>query len=1426
MKIFGAKRDEVRGKWRKLHNTDLHALYSSRNIIRNIKSRRLKWEGIVASMGESRNAYSVSWEAGGKRPLGRPRRRWEDNIKMDLREVGYDREWINFAQDMDQWRAYVRAAMNLRVPSLKANKMHEKTIPDILFFEFQCSQFCRHQSQDTACRLPTEHCETSHNPVLSLDLINTEDFIISHNSGVTKFCQNIPEGYDGMNYDCAICGMSFLEFARLKSHYHVHKCHKEFNGDVSGKCFSRSGDFEKHSRFHSSEKLFSCDVCGKCFSRSNDLKRHSSVHTSERPFSCDVCGKSFSRSWDFENHSRVHSGEKPFRCDVCGKCFSRSHYLKRHSRVHTSERPFSCEVCGKCFSKSIVLKRHSLVHTNESSFSCDLCGKSFSRLGNLERHLLVHTNERPFRCDVCGRCFSKCDDLKRHSLVHTNESSFSCDVCGKSFSSLGNLKRHSHVHSGAKPFCFTLNAPHIALEERNEIYTRHLPATRRQDCGEPIAQYGPVQTLLCNTGNYVKGENRPQNDYIRDLFFFPGLSSSLIRERVLEVVMDEIKLEPGTDPIGIQTGGIVDIEEKKPLSEEGNLLDLDVTKIKTECLDQGYDVKSEMTFEETAVPIVFPVLKSEAEEGNLLDLDVTKIKTECIDHRYDMKSEIVFEESAVPINFPMLKSEAEEEFCELDQVKEVKLQVSAEENEVSTERLSRSMWTSVPRKKSILSRLRTSHNLRGIAQVSHSSAVGKFCENIPEEDDGKKYDCDICGMSFVDFARLKGHYQVHKCNKEFNCDVRGKCSSKSGDLEKYSRAHCCEACGKCYSNSNDLKRHSRVHTNERPFSCDFCGKSFSRLAHLKRHSGVHTNDRPFSCDVCGTRFSRLHDLKRHSPVHTGEKPFCCDVCGKSFLRLAHLKRHSDVHTNERPFSCDVCGTRFSRLHDLKRHSPVHTGEKPFSCDVCGKCFSNPDYLQKHSRVHTSEKPFSSTLNAPHIALKERNEIYTRHLPATRREQHAESIADYGHIQTLLTLCNTGNYLKAVNRPPNDYILVMDVIKMEPGSDPMCIQTSGIADIEEKKPLSEELNLLDLNVNKIKTECIDHRYDVKSEMTFEETAIPIVFPVLKSEPEEGFCELDQVKEVKLEVTAEENEVSTESLAVSHNSGAAKFCENIPEEYDGKKHDCDICGMSFLDSARFKRHYVVHKCHKEFNCELCGKCFSQSGDYEKHSCVHSSEKPFSCDVCGKCFSKSYYLKTHSFLHTNERPFSCEVCGKSFSRLAHLERHSLMHTGTKPFCCDECGKCFARSEHFKAHKMVHTGEKPFSCDLCGRLFSNSFYLKQHTRMHTNEKPFSCDVCGKRFSRMAYLVRHSLVHTNERPFSCDVCEKSFSQSAHLHTHSRVHTGVKPFCCDVCGKCFSKSSDLKRHSLVHTNERSFSCDVCGKRFSRLHDLKRHSRVH
>jgi hypothetical protein len=117
-KIFGPTRDEVTGDWRKLHNKELHSLYSSSSIIRVIKARRMRLGGHVAHMGEVRGAYNILvGKPEGRKPLGRPRRRWKDNIEMDLRKIGFgDVDWIYLAQDRDRWRALVNTVMSLRVP--------------------------------------------------------------------------------------------------------------------------------------------------------------------------------------------------------------------------------------------------------------------------------------------------------------------------------------------------------------------------------------------------------------------------------------------------------------------------------------------------------------------------------------------------------------------------------------------------------------------------------------------------------------------------------------------------------------------------------------------------------------------------------------------------------------------------------------------------------------------------------------------------------------------------------------------------------------------------------------------------------------------------------------------------------------------------------------------------------------------------------------------------------------------------------------------------------------------------------------------------------------------------------------------------------------------------------------------------------------
>ena len=108
-RIFGPERDEITREWRKLNNVEL---------VWVIKSRIMRWAGHVARVGESRGVYRVLvGKPEGKRPLGRPRRRWEDNIKKDLQEMGCGgMDWMELAQDWDRWRALVNEIMNFWVP--------------------------------------------------------------------------------------------------------------------------------------------------------------------------------------------------------------------------------------------------------------------------------------------------------------------------------------------------------------------------------------------------------------------------------------------------------------------------------------------------------------------------------------------------------------------------------------------------------------------------------------------------------------------------------------------------------------------------------------------------------------------------------------------------------------------------------------------------------------------------------------------------------------------------------------------------------------------------------------------------------------------------------------------------------------------------------------------------------------------------------------------------------------------------------------------------------------------------------------------------------------------------------------------------------------------------------------------------------------
>ncbi|KPP70173.1 zinc finger and BTB domain-containing protein 14-like [Scleropages formosus] len=146
------------------------------------------------------------------------------------------------------------------------------------------------------------------------------------------------------------------------------------------------------------------------------------------------------------------------------------------------------------------------------------------------------------------------------------------------------------------------------------------------------------------------------------------------------------------------------------------------------------------------------------------------------------------------------------------------------------------------------------------------------------------------------------------------------------------------------------------------------------------------------------------------------------------------------------------------------------------------------------------------------------------------------------------------------------------------------------------------------------------------------------------------------------------------------------------------------------------------------------------------LYGHREQLACTVCGKTFIDENRLRKHEKLHSAERPFICEICTKAFTTQAHLKEHLKIHTGFKPYRCDVCGKSFIRAPDLKKHERVHSNERPFGCQMCDKAFKHKSHLKDHERRHRGEKPFVCGACTKAFAKASDLKRHENNMHSER--------------------------------------------------------------------------------
>ncbi|XP_061305690.1 zinc finger protein 773-like isoform X1 [Pezoporus flaviventris] len=247
---------------------------------------------------------------------------------------------------------------------------------------------------------------------------------------------------------CGMCGQSFKDEARLRTHQGEHlQPAPSYQCRACGKVFRHHRSLLTHKK-HGGRHRHVCTECGSTFCLKGDLLRHRASHGSESSYCCPLCGDSFLHKRKLQAHLKEHAaGNACHECSDCKKCFKDEASLSRHRAAHGEERPFRCGRCGRRFSWQESLIIHQRSHVQERSHKCPVCGRCFSRSGYLLAHQRVHTAERPFTCPQCDRSFRNKANLITHKRLHRRCQTLTCPQCHLGFRSKSKLLRHQREHA-------------------------------------------------------------------------------------------------------------------------------------------------------------------------------------------------------------------------------------------------------------------------------------------------------------------------------------------------------------------------------------------------------------------------------------------------------------------------------------------------------------------------------------------------------------------------------------------------------------------------------------------------------------------------------------------------------------------------------------------------------------------------------------------------------------------------------------------------------------------------------------------------------------------------------------------------------------------------------------------------------------------